>query len=50
MAMGYSNQKIADKLYVSINTIKTHIANLFDKLGVRSRVEALLRARETNLL
>lgn len=50
MAMGYSNQKIADKLYVSINTIKTHIANLFDKLGVRSRVEALLRARESNLL
>jgi DNA-binding NarL/FixJ family response regulator len=46
LAMGYSNQKIADKLYVSVNTVKTHMSNLFDKLGARSRVEALARARE----
>ena len=50
LAMGYSNQKIADKLYVSVNTIKTHMSNLFDKLGARSRVEALARAREAELL
>jgi LuxR family maltose regulon positive regulatory protein len=50
LAMGYSNQKIADKLYVSVNTIKTHLSNLFDKLGARSRVEALAKAREAALL
>jgi LuxR family maltose regulon positive regulatory protein len=50
LAMGYSNQKIADKLYVSVNTVKTHMSNLFDKLGARSRVEALARAREAALL
>ncbi|MBC8144366.1 MAG: tetratricopeptide repeat protein, partial [bacterium] len=50
LALGYSNQKIGDKLYVSVNTIKTHLSNLFDKLGVRSRVEALARAREEELI
>ncbi len=50
MSQGYSNQKIADKLYVSINTIKTHISNLFDKLEVRSRVEALARARDAKII
>ncbi len=50
MAQGYSNQKIADRLYVSINTIKTHISNLFDKLEVRSRVEALVRARGAKII
>jgi LuxR family maltose regulon positive regulatory protein len=50
MAFGYSNQKIADKLYVSVNTVKTHAANLFDKLGAHSRVDALVRAREAKIL
>jgi LuxR family maltose regulon positive regulatory protein len=50
MSLGYSNQKIADKLYVSINTIKTHASNLFDKLEARNRVDALVRARAAGLL
>jgi LuxR family maltose regulon positive regulatory protein len=50
MAQGYSNQKIADKLYVSINTIKTHASNLVDKLGARNRVDALVRARDAKIL
>ena len=50
LAQGYSNQKIADKLYVSINTVKTHVSNLFEKLGASSRVDALLRARSAKLL
>lgn len=50
LAMGYPNRKIADKLYLSVNTIKTHLSNLFDKLGAKSRVEALARAREAELL
>jgi LuxR family maltose regulon positive regulatory protein len=50
ISLGYSNRKIAEKLYVSINTVKTHAGNLFDKLGARSRVEALARAREEGIL
>lgn len=50
IAQGFSNQKIADRLYLSINTIKTHTANLYDKLGVRSRTEAIARASEAGAL
>ncbi|MBC8145254.1 MAG: hypothetical protein H7X80_06680, partial [bacterium] len=50
MAAGYSNQKIAGKLYLSVNTIKTHASNLFSKLGASSRVEAISRAREERIL
>jgi LuxR family maltose regulon positive regulatory protein len=50
MSLGYTNQKIADKLYVSINTVKTHASNLFDKLGASNRVDALVRAREARIL
>lgn len=50
MAAGYSNQKIAGKLYLSVNTIKTHASNLFSKLGASSRMEAITRAREERLL
>lgn len=50
IAQGYSNQKIADRLYLSINTVKTHTANLYDKLGVRSRTEAIARATQAGAL
>ena len=50
MSLGYTNKKIADKLYVSINTVKTHASNLFDKLGASSRVDALVKAREVGVL
>lgn len=50
MAEGHSNRKIAEKLYVSINTIKTHVSNLFSKLDADNRVEALARAREAKIL
>lgn len=50
MAAGYSNQKIAGKLYLSVNTIKTHASNLFSKLGASSRMEAITRARDERIL
>jgi DNA-binding NarL/FixJ family response regulator len=50
MSLGYTNRKIADKLYVSINTVKTHASNLFDKLGASNRVDALVKAREVGVL
>ena len=50
MATGLSNQEIADKLYVSLNTIKTHISNLFLKLEVSRRTQAIRRAKELQLI
>jgi LuxR family maltose regulon positive regulatory protein len=50
MSLGYTNRKIAEKLYVSVNTVKTHASHLFDKLGASNRVDALMRAREAKLL
>lgn len=42
LAIGYSNQKIADKLSVSINTVKTHLKASYAKLGVSNRIQANL--------
>ena len=50
MAQGLSNQEIADKLFVSLNTIKTHSSNLFTKLDARRRTQAVRRAKELGLL
>ena len=47
---GYSNPEIAGELVVTINTIKKHTSNIYGKLGVRSRTQAIARARELNLL
>jgi DNA-binding NarL/FixJ family response regulator len=40
---GYSSKEIADKMNVSINTVKTHLKHIYQKLHVRSRTEILLR-------
>ncbi len=50
IALGLSNQEIAEKLFVSLNTIKTHSSNLFMKLEARRRTEAIRRAKELQLL
>jgi len=50
MAQGLSNQEIADKLFVSLNTVKTHSSNLFMKLDARRRTQAVRRAKEFGLL
>jgi LuxR family maltose regulon positive regulatory protein len=47
---GYSNPEIASELVVTINTIKKHTSNIYSKLGVRSRTQAMARAQELNLL
>lgn len=50
MAQGLSNQEIADKLFVSLNTIKSHSASLFLKLDVKRRTQAVHRARELKII
>jgi DNA-binding NarL/FixJ family response regulator len=50
IAAGQSNKEIARRLEVSPNTVKSHIGNLFEKLGVQRRTEAILRARELGLI
>lgn len=50
LAAGRSNKEIAGRLNVSPNTVKTHVGKLFDKLAVRRRTEAILRARELGMI
>jgi DNA-binding NarL/FixJ family response regulator len=45
IARGYKNSEIAEKLFVSENTVKTHIKNIYVKLDVKNRVEALKRVK-----
>lgn len=50
VAMGLTNQQVADKLFVSLNTVKTHMTNLFAKLEVNRRTQAIQRAKELRIL
>lgn len=50
IAAGKSNKEIASQLYISIGTVKRHTVNIFTKLDVRNRTEAVARAREMGLL
>jgi DNA-binding CsgD family transcriptional regulator len=50
MAAGLSNQEIAERLFVSVNTIKTHLSNLFLKLDVQRRTQAVEKGRRMSLI
>ena len=50
IAKGHTNQEIADTLFISLNTVKTHSSNLFTKLDVKRRTQAVRRARELHLI
>jgi NarL family two-component system response regulator LiaR len=50
MAEGLSNQEIAGRLFVSLNTVKTHTSNLFEKLDVKRRTQAVSKAKELNII
>ena len=50
MAVGHSNKQIAEKLSVSPNTVKTHVAKLYEKLEVNQRVQAVQKAKDLQLI
>ena len=50
ISAGFSNQEIADQLFVSLNTIKTHSSNLFGKMEVKSRTQAMEKAKRLNII
>lgn len=50
IASGLSNVEIGEKLFVSENTVKTHVSNLFVKLDVKRRTQAVTRAKELRII
>ncbi len=50
IASGMSNREIAEKLFVSENTVKTHSSRLFDKLGAKRRTQAVQLGKELGLI
>ncbi|MGD8793071.1 MAG: LuxR C-terminal-related transcriptional regulator [Anaerolineae bacterium] len=50
IAAGRTNPEIAEHLYLSLNTVKWHVKNLYGKLGVGSRIEAAARGQELGML
>ncbi|MGE5595792.1 MAG: helix-turn-helix domain-containing protein, partial [Hyphomicrobiales bacterium] len=50
LVLGFSNREIAGELYVSLDTVKTHLRNVYGKLGVHSRTQAIAAARDRGLV
>jgi NarL family two-component system response regulator LiaR len=50
LAEGLTNQQSAQRLSISVSTLKFHMSNIFDKLGVQTRSEALVLAAKNNLI
>jgi NarL family two-component system response regulator LiaR len=50
MAQGLSNQEIAERLFVSLNTIKTHSAQIFEKMEVKRRTQAVEMAKRLSII
>lgn len=50
LSQGYSNQRIADELGIKISTVKSHVSGIFQKLGVKNRVQAVQRGKEIGLI
>jgi len=50
LALGYTNAQLAERLFVSPNTVKTHLQHIYDKLGVPNRTAAVSTARQLGII
>jgi DNA-binding CsgD family transcriptional regulator len=50
LAQGHSNQEIAATIFVSLSTVKSHLQNIFEKLAVKRRTQAVEKAKRLNLI
>lgn len=50
LAKGYSNADIAHHLFLSVSTVKTHVSNLYVKMGVKSRTQVLEKAKRLKII
>ncbi|GGC49122.1 helix-turn-helix transcriptional regulator [Parapedobacter defluvii] len=50
LAKGHTNADIATELFVSLSTVKTHVSNLFQKLDVKNRTQAITKSKELNII
>jgi LuxR family maltose regulon positive regulatory protein len=50
VAQGLSNRQIAERLFITVGTVKSHAHNIYGKLAVQRRTEAIARARELGLV
>ena len=50
ISKGHSNKEIAEELFISISTVKSHTSSLFEKLDVRRRTQAIQRAKEIGII
>jgi DNA-binding NarL/FixJ family response regulator len=50
LAMGKSNKAIAETLYISDSTVKAHLTNIYKKLGVENRIEAVVYIKDSEFI
>lgn len=50
IAEGHTNREIAEHFFISLNTVKTHIQNIYSKLGVKRRTQAVLKAKKEKII
>lgn len=50
LAKGYSNAEIATRIFLSLSTVKTHVSNLYSKMDVKSRTQAIAKAKQLRII
>lgn len=50
LSQGHSNAEIAENLFLSLSTVKTHVSNLFDKMDVKNRIQAVEKAKRLKII